>query len=245
VSKRYSDYLRQRFYDAGVGRFTRRDTYEGNLFTPLTLNKYIYANANPSLFVNPTGLASTIEQASANQIREIISSFYSKFAQQAISIAESGGNPQVITTQLAWYVGLQSVPLVYNKIRSIARSGFATNGVRVRAYREALGLKPFGRSGSRNCAFADIKVVGDQKLTLLARSVRGRKTASIGMPEPPYIFTPKFATGYLRDADTEFKILESFASRYERQDNIVGKIYLYIIGKIYLWREILAHLAQV
>ena len=35
-------YLRARYYDAGVGRFTRRDTYEGNVYQPLTLHKYLY-----------------------------------------------------------------------------------------------------------------------------------------------------------------------------------------------------------
>ncbi|PPT05883.1 Rhs-family protein [Geitlerinema sp. FC II] len=40
-------YLRQRFYDAGVGRFTRRDSYEGRIGEPITLHKYLYGNANP------------------------------------------------------------------------------------------------------------------------------------------------------------------------------------------------------
>lgn len=30
-------YLRQQFYDAGVGWFTRRDTYEGRIGKPITL----------------------------------------------------------------------------------------------------------------------------------------------------------------------------------------------------------------
>ncbi|PPT09008.1 hypothetical protein CKA32_005878 [Geitlerinema sp. FC II] len=50
-------YLRQRFYDAGVGRFTRRDTYEGRIGEPVTLHKYLYGNANPVNFVDPSGLS--------------------------------------------------------------------------------------------------------------------------------------------------------------------------------------------
>jgi RHS repeat-associated protein len=48
-------YLRQRYYDAEIGRFTRRDSYEGSLFNSLTLHKYVYANDNPLMFVDPSG----------------------------------------------------------------------------------------------------------------------------------------------------------------------------------------------
>jgi RHS repeat-associated protein len=56
-------YLRQRFYDAGTGRFTRKDTYEGNTFSPITLNKYVYGNANPVSYTDPTGLFSYAGEA--------------------------------------------------------------------------------------------------------------------------------------------------------------------------------------
>ena len=49
-------YLRQRYYDAATGRFTRRDTWEGRLHEPITLNKYLYANGNPVSYVDPSGL---------------------------------------------------------------------------------------------------------------------------------------------------------------------------------------------
>ncbi|MBP0042422.1 MAG: hypothetical protein J7545_10670, partial [Roseofilum sp. SBFL] len=51
-------YLRQRYYDASTGRFTRRDTYEGRLNEPITLNKYLYANGNPVSYVDPSGFYS-------------------------------------------------------------------------------------------------------------------------------------------------------------------------------------------
>ena len=52
-------YLRARYYDADSGRFTRRDTYEGRLAEPLTLHKYIYANANPVMLKDPSGFAAS------------------------------------------------------------------------------------------------------------------------------------------------------------------------------------------
>lgn len=47
--------LRQRFYDPSIGRFTRRDTYEGRLAEPITLNKYLYTHSNPVNYTDPTG----------------------------------------------------------------------------------------------------------------------------------------------------------------------------------------------
>jgi len=49
-------YLRQRFYNTDTGRFTRRDTYEGNIANPLELHKYIYGASNPVTYTDPSGL---------------------------------------------------------------------------------------------------------------------------------------------------------------------------------------------
>jgi len=48
-------YLRARYYSPGVGRFLTRDTWNGRRGEPITLHKYLYANANPMVFVDPTG----------------------------------------------------------------------------------------------------------------------------------------------------------------------------------------------
>ncbi|NEO88672.1 MAG: RHS repeat-associated core domain-containing protein, partial [Spirulina sp. SIO3F2] len=58
-------YLRQRFYDPSIGRFTRRDTYEGRLNEPITLNKFVYGHSNPVSYVDPSGLAASLSETSA------------------------------------------------------------------------------------------------------------------------------------------------------------------------------------
>jgi RHS repeat-associated protein len=65
-------YLRQRFYDAGTGRFTRRDDYEGRVSEPMTLHKYVYGNANPVNYTDPSGLFSMGDVGAANAIRDIL-----------------------------------------------------------------------------------------------------------------------------------------------------------------------------
>ncbi|SIO67996.1 intein C-terminal splicing region/RHS repeat-associated core domain-containing protein [Singulisphaera sp. GP187] len=49
------DYLRARYYDASAGRFTSRDSYDGEVADPVTQNHYSYAGGNPVDFVDASG----------------------------------------------------------------------------------------------------------------------------------------------------------------------------------------------
>ena len=44
-----------RWYSPVMGGFVSRDSYSGRLDTPVSLNRYTYANANPLAFADPTG----------------------------------------------------------------------------------------------------------------------------------------------------------------------------------------------
>ncbi len=48
-------HLRARDYDPKIGRFVSRDSFEGARNNPLTLNPYLYANADPVNGVDPSG----------------------------------------------------------------------------------------------------------------------------------------------------------------------------------------------
>ena len=49
------DYLRARNYGPSVGRFASRDPFPGFVFEVVSLHKYLYANADPVNFTDPTG----------------------------------------------------------------------------------------------------------------------------------------------------------------------------------------------
>jgi RHS repeat-associated protein len=49
-------YLRERYYSFEIGRFLRRDTYDGQLIDPNTIHKYSYTSNNPVNKVDPSGL---------------------------------------------------------------------------------------------------------------------------------------------------------------------------------------------
>ncbi|NCB53033.1 MAG: hypothetical protein EOM54_14335 [Clostridia bacterium] len=48
-------YLRARYYDPDLGRFTQEDTYRGIATNPLSLNLYTYCGNNPIIYNDPSG----------------------------------------------------------------------------------------------------------------------------------------------------------------------------------------------
>ena len=48
-------YLRARYMDTSTGRFISQDSYQGSIFDPVSLHKYLYANANPVMYTDPSG----------------------------------------------------------------------------------------------------------------------------------------------------------------------------------------------
>jgi RHS repeat-associated protein len=57
-------YLRARYYDPNLGQFTSVDPRSGSLDSPISQHRYLYANANPLTFFDPTGEYSDVLAAS-------------------------------------------------------------------------------------------------------------------------------------------------------------------------------------
>ena len=58
-------YLRARYMNPSVGRFITMDSYEGSIDDPVSLHKYLYANANPVSNSDPSGYV-TVNQVKQN-----------------------------------------------------------------------------------------------------------------------------------------------------------------------------------
>jgi RHS repeat-associated protein len=64
------DYLRARYYDPATGRFVSRDAFPGFEEQPLSLNKYLYALANPVNRTDPSGNFTLVEIDVAQAVQQ-------------------------------------------------------------------------------------------------------------------------------------------------------------------------------
>lgn len=87
-------YLRARYYNQSVGRFTQMDDFEGWGINPVTLNKYIYAGNDPIMFVDLSGntflTTKMIESTIQGQLSRMAGSSL------GISLARSKGTKQLV-----------------------------------------------------------------------------------------------------------------------------------------------------
>ncbi len=80
-------YLRARYMDPSTGTFTSMDTYQGSTFVPITLHKYLYANANPVMNCDPTGYSATLaENNVAMAIQGILESAWRVASNSALNL---------------------------------------------------------------------------------------------------------------------------------------------------------------
>jgi RHS repeat-associated protein len=56
-------HLRARHYNPNQGRFMSMDPYKGQINEPISLHKYLYANADPVNMIDPTGFSTFTEYA--------------------------------------------------------------------------------------------------------------------------------------------------------------------------------------
>jgi RHS repeat-associated protein len=63
-------YANARFYDPEVGRFTSQDSFLGKIDDPPSLHRFMYAHANPTMFVDPTGHSPEFSMAYRSMTRD-------------------------------------------------------------------------------------------------------------------------------------------------------------------------------
>ncbi len=129
-------YLRARYMNPATGTFITQDTYPGTIFDPTSLHKYLYANADPVMNVDPSGYSAendldfykqawiTIDQAIEYE-RKLICSMSNEVAydynvmqigREIIHQLRNTGLEYAITYALEPYVGPDVARLIANGI---------------------------------------------------------------------------------------------------------------------------------
>ena len=136
-------YLRARYLNPSFGRFTQQDTWQGRNNEPITLNKYLYANADPVNHIDPTGNFSVGQILAATSVAGImVANATTTYVNTLASTAPSGGggsgwSPDIdgrITIHEAvywWRNGngqAQSVPLSSVDLQGISAREFSFIG---------------------------------------------------------------------------------------------------------------------
>jgi RHS repeat-associated protein len=67
------DYLRARYLNVGTGRFYGMDPFEGLLTSPVSLHSFVYANANPTNVIDPSGEISLALVVATFAVLEVVS----------------------------------------------------------------------------------------------------------------------------------------------------------------------------
>ena len=116
-------YLRARYYAPTTGRFTQMDSYMGSSADPISLHKYLYANANPTMYTDPTGhfgmMDSMMAMSIANTLRNVQAGTYSKSVEILLglingvkydSVTDFVGIPALMRTTIGLNLALRFSP---------------------------------------------------------------------------------------------------------------------------------------
>ena len=111
-------YLRQRYYDTKIGRFARRDSWEGSINDPVSLHKYLYANGNPVNRIDPSGLATTV---TGQEVHDRISALF-VLQNPQLSPGEGRIASQNLQIKRLWQqIGINGTNIPYSVVSNSAR----------------------------------------------------------------------------------------------------------------------------
>jgi len=135
-------YLRARYYDPDVGRFTSMDTFQGRMNDPVTLHKYLYANGDPTNMTDPSGRFGLVDAGVAATISGILvgATVYGNQIGQSLA----GGldtNAGYTPTQTGW-LSLAALPGAQSAIYRIVKEKVKERNVpTVNLYRAVLEVE--------------------------------------------------------------------------------------------------------
>ena len=95
-------YLRARYMNPTTGTFVTMDTYQGSIFDPASLHKYLYCRANPVMRIDPSGyngLSDTIAAQNGGINMEAASAYAASFALSFLKCFLAGAAVALVIAQ--------------------------------------------------------------------------------------------------------------------------------------------------
>ena len=109
-------YLRARYFSPTTGRFTQQDSYMGNNQDPVTLHKYLYANANPSNMIDPSGNVSMLSLTATIAMDSVLIGLRAYGAYQTASDIYNGEWESLAEDMVLSMVGGKLIGAVYDRL---------------------------------------------------------------------------------------------------------------------------------
>ena len=101
-------YLRARYYNPQIGRFTSLDIEEGEIASPLDMNRYVYCRNNPIKYVDPTGksaIATAVAIVGPAVIDAAATAIVYGFTGRNIGAGLVNGFVEGLTASVSTYIG--------------------------------------------------------------------------------------------------------------------------------------------
>jgi len=163
-------YLRARYYDQNVGRFTQMDTWMGRNNDPVTLHKYLYANVDPVNNVDPTGNFTMVQAIQAVNIAGTLATiaqssvkvFSLATGESEFSATELG--TEILLSRLGGPAAQKMIGLIGKKGQELLKSGFDTVGCFFNSFPAGtLVLTDSGLVAIENISIGDMVMAYDDK----------------------------------------------------------------------------------
>lgn len=122
-------YLRARYYDQNTGRFTQMDTWMGSNADPVTLHKYLYANADPANTIDPSGQFGIASVGiSINISISLVTAFHTGFTIGEFATGQREFSPKEVGIAFLWaYAGSKASILTRPFQTFLKKSGCLSN----------------------------------------------------------------------------------------------------------------------
>jgi len=176
-------YLRARYYDPLIARFITKDSLEGDISNPLSMNQYTYCYNNPLIYADPSG-------------------HYVDYASEAarMNIAQTGAWKDTVDQRLTdignKYMGgitdLDRIVSILQTVPTTTNGNYSTS--------EAVTSQPSPSSSTNP----------DKVSSAAQPTSAGKEDANAGaiiLPQNTYSINPFYGSMYLRDTRSDFQIL--------------------------------------